>query len=230
MNDPNRQLLERAVDVLRPLLDELVFVGGCATGLLITDPASGGIRSTRDVDTITQVSTYAEYTTLAERLRALGLKDDTEDGVICRWRYQELIIDVMPIHEKILGFTNRWYEPALSTANQIDLRTGTIRLVSPPYFLATKLEAFHGRGAGDIAGSPDLEDVIAVIDGRAEIVREVQHAATDVRRYLAREFANLLGKRIFLDALPGFLLPDAGSQARQPLVVDRLNAIAGLSE
>jgi hypothetical protein len=38
--------------LLGPLLDELVFVGGCATGLLITDPASGGIRPTIDVDTI----------------------------------------------------------------------------------------------------------------------------------------------------------------------------------
>jgi hypothetical protein len=39
-NDPNPALLERAVELLRPLLDELVFVGGCATGLLITDPGS----------------------------------------------------------------------------------------------------------------------------------------------------------------------------------------------
>ena len=30
MADPNRQLFERFVQLLRPLLDELVFVGGCA--------------------------------------------------------------------------------------------------------------------------------------------------------------------------------------------------------
>ena len=64
MNDPNLPLLEAAVRLLQPLLDELVFVGGCATGLLITDPAAGGIRPTKDVDTITEVASYAEYATV----------------------------------------------------------------------------------------------------------------------------------------------------------------------
>ncbi len=56
MRDPNLQLLEAGVRLLAPLLDELVFVGGCATGLLISDDAAGGIRVTRDVDTISDVA------------------------------------------------------------------------------------------------------------------------------------------------------------------------------
>jgi hypothetical protein len=48
--DPNRALFESVVHLLAPLLDELVFVGGCMTGLFITDPAAGGIRPTGDVD------------------------------------------------------------------------------------------------------------------------------------------------------------------------------------
>ena len=115
MIDPNRELLESAADLLRPLLDELVFVGGCATGLLITDPGSGGVRATRDVDTATQVSSYAKYATLTERLRALGLTEDTE--VICRWHHGELVIDVMPTDKDILGFTNYWYWPAVAMGN-----------------------------------------------------------------------------------------------------------------
>ena len=75
MTDPNLTLLESAARLLQPLLDELVFVGGCATGLFITDPAAGGIRPTKDVDTITEVSSYAEYVTLSERLRALKLHE-----------------------------------------------------------------------------------------------------------------------------------------------------------
>jgi hypothetical protein len=91
MNDPNLPLLEAAVRLLHPLLDELVFVGGCATGLVITDPAAEGIRPTNDVDTITEVASYAEYATLSEKLRALNLKED-------------LTIDVMPTDERIIGF------------------------------------------------------------------------------------------------------------------------------
>ncbi len=56
MNDANPDLLVSAARLLSPLLDELVFVGGCTTSLLITDPASSGVRATFDVDTITEVS------------------------------------------------------------------------------------------------------------------------------------------------------------------------------
>ena len=42
--------------VLRPLLGELVFLGGCTTGLMISDPAAGGVRPTKDVDAITEVA------------------------------------------------------------------------------------------------------------------------------------------------------------------------------
>ena len=49
MADPNRALFESVVRLLAPVLDELVFVGGCTTGLFITDPAASDIRPTRDV-------------------------------------------------------------------------------------------------------------------------------------------------------------------------------------
>lgn len=53
MRDPNLQLLEQAARLLQQrLLDDVVFVGGCVTGLLITDPAAAGMRPTTDVDVI----------------------------------------------------------------------------------------------------------------------------------------------------------------------------------
>ena len=75
--EPNRALFESVVDLLRPLLGELVFVGGCTTGLLLTDSAAGGIRPTKDVDAIVDVTSYAKYAALSVRLRALGLTEDT---------------------------------------------------------------------------------------------------------------------------------------------------------
>jgi hypothetical protein len=228
MNDPNLNLLEDAVRLLEPLLNELVFAGGCATGLLISDAAAVVIRATKDVDVITEVVSYAEYaTTLSARLRALGLAEDhSEDAPTCRWRHGDLIIDVMPTDERILGFSNQWYAPAISSAQDIEIAGLRTRVITSTYFLATKLEAFRGRGNDDYSGSHDLEDVITVIDGRPEIVREVRDAPPDVRGYVASEMRRLLGTRQFLDALPGFLLPDSASQARQPLLRERLNALA----
>jgi len=35
-----------------------------------------------------------------------------------------------------------------------------------PYLLATKLEAFKGRGQGDFLASRDFGDIVALVDGR----------------------------------------------------------------
>lgn len=229
MNDPNLHLLEAAVRLLQPLLDELVFVGGCATGLLITDPAAVGIRPTKDVDAITEVGSYAEYAKLSDRLRDLGLTEDhTEGAPICRWRRGDLIIDVMPTDERILGFSNRWYMPAIAAAQPMEIAGLDLRVVTAVYFLAMKLEAFHGRGNDDVMGSHDLEDLVTVIDGRPEIVDEQRLATSDVRSYVASELRQLVRRRDFVDALPGFLLPDTASQRRGPLLLDRMTAIAAL--
>ena len=55
----NYQLLVAAARLLVPLLDELVFVGGCATGLMITDKAAASVRPTFDVDAIAEITSYA---------------------------------------------------------------------------------------------------------------------------------------------------------------------------
>ena len=233
MDDPNLEMLVAAARVLRPLLDELVFLGGCTTGLMISDPAAAGVRPTQDVDAIAEIASYVEYGALSARLRGLGLREDASQGApLCRWRYQHLIIDVMPTDDRVLGFGNRWYRPAISSAQHVDLADLRLRVITPVYFLATKLEAFRGRGQNDITGSHDLEDIVAVIDGREEIARELAASSADVREYVASELRHLLGVRAFVDALSGFLLPDSASQSRRPALLRRLLALAdsGLSK
>lgn len=227
MTDPNRMLFESVILLLEPVLSELVFVGGCTTGLFITDPAAGGIRPTRDVDAIVDATSYARYTTLAERLRTLGLAEDTTpQAPTCRWRYRHLILDVMPIDAAVLGFSNRWYPAAIETAQTFDIAGRDVRVVTPALFIATKLEAFHGRGGNDVFASHDLEDIITVIDGRPEIVSDVAAASADVRDYIDSEIRALLDNRDFTEALAGFLLPDPASQARRDLIKTRLRALS----
>jgi predicted nucleotidyltransferase len=218
--DLNRALFESVVRLLVPVLDELVFVGGCTTGLFITDPAAGGVRPTKDVDAIVDVTSYAEYTTLSERLRTLGLAEDTTPGApFCRWRHGQLIVDVMPTDATVLGFSNRWYPTAIETAQTFRIAGHDVRVVTPPLFIATKLEAFHGRGDDDVVASHDL-------DGRPEIVGDVAAASDDVRAYIGAEIRELLGNRDFTEALAGFLLPDPASQERRSLLEGRLRSLS----
>ncbi len=231
MANPNFRLLVDAAKLLKPILGELVFVGGCTTALLITDNAAADVRPTYDVDAIAEITSYAGYTDFSERLRALGFREDTREGApLCRWCQQTTTLDVMPLDEKILGFKNTWYGPAMETAEERELESGLkILMVSPVYFCASKLEAFGDRGKNDYAGSRDLEDLIAVVDGRAELVGEIQAAQSDVRSYLAKNIAKLLGTRGFVDALPGHLAPDSASQERIATVTARLKQIASPS-
>lgn len=227
MADPNRANFERAVRLLTPLLDKLVFVGGCAIGLLITDEAAAGIRPTKDVDAIVEVGSYSEYNRLCDRMRALGFREDTaENAPLCRWRNHNLIVDLMPTDASILGFTNRWYVSAMNSAFTISIAGYGVRVVDPVHFLATKLEAFHGRGGDNLPSSHDLEDILMVIDGRPELLGEILGAESDVRTYITLTIKQLVANPIFLESLPGFLLPDAASQGRRPLLESRLRAIA----
>ena len=117
VQNPNLRILEGAVEQLGPLADRMVFLGGCATDLLLTDAAAPPIRATLDVDVITEVATLGDYHRLAARLRERGFREDQSPGApICRWVSDLVVLDVMPTKPELLGFGNEWYEPALAAA------------------------------------------------------------------------------------------------------------------
>ena len=201
MANRNLELLKVAAMLLRPVLDELVFVGGCATGLLVSDEAAAEVRPTFDVDAIAEITSYVEYTTFGERLHKLGFTEDASEGApICRWQHGQIKLDLMPLDEKILGFSNRWYKAAMDTANEFEIeRDIRIRVVTAPYFCATKLDAFKGRGKGDYLSSHDLEDLITVVDGRPELLDDLRSAPEDVRSYIADAVGQTLKARQFIE-------------------------------
>lgn len=226
--NPNLQILETAVELLGPLADDMVFLGGCATGLLLTDVAAPPIRVTQDVDVITEVASLGDYHRLSGQLRKRGFKEDqSTDAPICRWVAAGVVLDIMPTRPEILGFGNEWYQPALNAAVVVELPSGKrIRMVTAPYFLATKLAAFDSRGKGDYVMSHDMEDIVAVLDGRSEIVNEVKGTDETLRKHLMRRCAALLRDTNFVAALPGHLPGDAASQARVPFTLERITEIA----
>jgi predicted nucleotidyltransferase len=71
-DNPNLAILEIAVEALGNLSDSLVFVGGCATGLLVTRVRVNQIRATKDVDVVTRVAKIAEYHAIETQLTARG--------------------------------------------------------------------------------------------------------------------------------------------------------------
>lgn len=230
-NDPNVAMLERVASSLGPeLCSQFVFVGGAAAGLLITDLALPPIRRTDDVDIVTNAEALADYYRFEEQLRGLGFEQDqSPDAPVCRWRVDGVAVDLMPTQEEILGFTNRWYRMGVATAQTATLPSGvTIRVLRAPEFIATKLEAFYGRGGGDYLFSHDMGDIISVIDGRESLLNECRSSLSPLRAYLAAQFQHLLTERSFVDALPGHLPPDGASQARLPDLLIKIQHISEL--
>lgn len=204
----NLEMLMATAKGLGPLKDEVVFVGGATIELYLVQPVSK-VRPTDDVDFVVEVLRLIDYQKIEERLRGLGFKHHIGPDVpICRWEYQGILVDVMPVEGKILGFTNRWYSEGFRKAVAATLPDGQgIRIFDLPYFVASKIEAFKDRGKGDFAASTDLEDIITVLDGVPDFQARAQQALEDVRTYLQDSFAEFCGDERFWDYLEGHLPP-----------------------
>jgi len=96
--------------------------------------------------------------------------------------------------------------------------------------LATKLEAYLGRGEGDLLGSRDFADIVTLADGREELVAEIRAAPKELRSYIAATLAPLVADERAGDGVRAQLPPDATSQARaDDIVVSRLRDLASIA-
>jgi predicted nucleotidyltransferase len=144
------------------------------------------------VDILVEVAGRKGYANIEENLRKKGFANDTSSQVICRYIINNVVVDVMPTDENILGFSNRWYEQAFTTALKFPLDNDyTISIMRPAFFLATKLEAFNNRGKGDGRLSTDFEDIVFVLNNRTALWQELAGAAPEVREYLRETFSAL---------------------------------------
>jgi predicted nucleotidyltransferase len=221
MANPNLGLLMGMAQAMGPLCEQVVFVGGCATGLLVDDADLMDVRPTEDVDAIVEVASLAAYHRLAEQLMGRGFKQTMADNTPpFRWFWNRMQLDLVPLDEKVLGFANPWYRVGYENALTTEL-TGGLRLrhLSAPHFLATKFEAFKDRGRNDVYLSHDLEDIMTVVEGRASLVQEVLAAHEAVRQHVGQSVATLLKMPAFHNALPGLLSdPEREQTAKARLI------------
>lgn len=222
-DDPNLPNLREIAQALGDLREQVVFVGGAVAGLLVTDTLANPVRATRDVDAVVSASRVM-FHRIEETVSQRGFARDMSSDVICRWVHKEsgLMLDLMPVQPEVLGFSNRWYPHAVETAELVELGPGiTIRLVTAVAFVATKLEAFAGRGGGDYLSSHDIEDVLNIVDGRGELANEITMAPAELRQAVGEAFHCLLTDPNFANVLPGML----AEPERAQLVLQRLHAM-----
>ncbi len=204
-----------------------VFTGGGIVSLLITDKDAPQALFTKDVDVVLEIATNPEFHAMEIALEGAGFRRPVgEEAERISWEWKGVRVDSLP-NRRITSLPyNRWFLPLMKDAEKVEVLPGRgAWIASAPCFLATKLEAFWDRGKKDFLKSKDLKDILAVVNGRGELLAEIQTAAPDVRGFLRQSFGRLLEERDFMECLPKLVPEDI----REEMVLQRIRAIGSLA-
>ncbi len=220
----NRKATLKVARALGELNDEVVFVGGAMVSLYIDDPAAEDIRPTKDIDITFQITTASKLEKVHEALTEKGFVQTHEDDVICRFRFEDLMIDVMSTQAVGWAPSNRWFLPGFESAKSIELEELTIRILPLPYFLASKMEAFFDRGINDLYASHDFEDMLYIFNYTTTLVEQVLEAKEDVIQYLQACVENILLDSKIRSVIPAHLFHETADE-RMEVIVDKMERI-----
>ncbi len=207
---------------------DFAFIGGSALSLLVTDARADAIRVTKDIDIIADIRSRKAFHDAERLLESMGFRHDTREGApICRWIYEGITVDVLPIREEVLGWRSRWFPEALTSATSVECSGKAIRVVSAPFFVMLKLEAFEERGHGDFLASTDFEDVICLFNGRESIVEEIEGEPV-LGSHIGAKFREYLKADELDDAVEGFVQTEDDPEGRKVEILDRFRRVASI--
>jgi len=219
----NLAVVAEIAKALKELNEQMVFVGGAVVSLYTNDVAADEIRPTGDIDMTVILSNRVKWPQIEERLRALQFFPDPFGHAMCRYLYKDIPVDVMPPEGSNFGPSNRWYKIGFDQLQTINLEGVNINILSAPYYLATKFEAFNSRGK-DYRTSHDMEDIIYILDNRIEIAEEIEKSPKKVRMFLQSELQKLVTQSVLEDVLMAHIHPLV-IETRLPLVMEKINRI-----
>jgi hypothetical protein len=219
----NMGVVKKVATALGELNDEVAYIGGATLSIYADDPIAEDVRPTKDVDIMLRIATFAELAALQDKLASKNIYPDPEAEINCRFKYDDVLIDVMSTKEVGWAPSDPWFEPGFKTLMKYKLDDEvTIRVFTAPYFLATKFSAFHDRG-NDPRTSTDFEDIVYVLDSRLNIVDEIRSAPSNVRDYLKEHLEVFLNDDMS-ESLSCHLSPFQ-SEERLGLLRQKINSI-----
>lgn len=226
--NPIEEAIVNLNERLRGFPYDFAFLGGSVLSLLVTDPGVDAIRVTKDIDIMAAVRSRKDFHAAERALEKLGFKHDLREGApICRWVCDGTTVDVLPIQEDVLGWNSKWFPEALEAAVTVTRGDCTFKVVSAPYFVALKLEAFEQRGHGDFIASVDFEDVICLFNGRDTIVNEIK-SMPELSNMLADKFKRYLCLDDLDTAVEGFTMTEDHPEDRKRRILDAFRAVADI--
>lgn len=201
----NMAVIMTIAKALGPLNAEVVYVGGAVLSLYVDDPAAEDVRPTDDIDITLEIASWAELEAVREKLVARGFTQTAQEDVMCRFLYGEIKVDVMSTQTVGWALANPWFKPGFDHLETREMEGKQIRVLSLPYFLASKYAAFKSRGSKEPRTSHDLEDITYLLDNRSDLVEVINEAPEDVRAYLKQAFGEILESSVIQEAILGNL-------------------------
>lgn len=223
----NREVTKKISQALGSLNKNVVHVGGAVVSFYIDDPSAEDVRPTKDIDISMDIASLSELEKIREELISRGFYQTSEDHVICRFRYDDVKVDVMAT--KAIGWApaNRWFEPGFKHLVCFKVDEMEIKCLSLPYYLATKFEAFYNRGAKDPRTSHDFEDIVYLLNYSSDMVEQVKNAPDDVKKYLITSFEGMLSDNVKQEAILGNLFYE-DQEGRFQKIIHKLNQICNV--
>jgi predicted nucleotidyltransferase len=179
----NRIAIQRVSQLFNDYEKEIMFVGGSVVSEYIDDRAALDIRPTADIDIVVQLLSISELENIREYLANRNVYADTESGVICRFKYEDIKIDVMSTKNVGWAPANEWYELGQHKAITKSIQDVEIKLLPVEYFIATKISAYKNRGE-DPRYDKDFGDIIYILDYRSTIIEDIKRADEKVLDYI----------------------------------------------
>jgi predicted nucleotidyltransferase len=216
--------IEKVAIALGELNEKVAFVGGAVVSLYANDLAAEDVRPTKDIDITLRIASLGQLEILREQLVAKGFNQYADEPVICRFRYEDILVDVMSTYPVGWAPANRWFLPGFAHLISKKIGNTPIQLLSLPYFLATKFEAHTDRGSSDPRTSKDFEDIVYLLDYVSDIERQILIAPIEVQTYLKAEFVAILSDSVSQEAIMA-QLPYLIQMERFKVIMERVSNI-----
>ncbi len=223
----NRIINLSVVDEVAAALGELnkivVFVGGAVVSVYADDDAADEVRPTQDVDLTVKLLDVNQHD-FDKQLAKLGFHPDMQGHAICSYKYNDIAVDIMASTDTMRGPTNRWYAEGFDSLQEITVIDNVIQILSAPYYLATKFEAYNHRGNNDYRTSHDFEDIVYVLDNRINIVNEINQSDELVKHFLREELSIIFNSEYVEEILSAHLHPLIVDE-RYPMLLEKIRKI-----
>jgi predicted nucleotidyltransferase len=201
----NRLATKKIALALDNLNEKVVYVGGAVVSLYIDDTAANDVRPTMDIDIVIEISTIKELEDIRQELTEKGFIQSSEDDIVCRFRYEDIIVDVMATKPIDWAPANPWFASGYKNLITYNIDNIKINCLSLPYFLATKFSAFYSRGSTDPRTSHDFEDIVYLLNYISNLKMQLLEADIEVKNYLIECFNDILNDPQKQEAIIGHL-------------------------